>query len=495
MSQVFNEGTNLAVAPETTLGTIAAASWVGLQPNSYGDVGPSLKKVARTPISKNRQAQKPILVDLDSAVPFQADVTKDILDLFMSAMFCGAIKHNGGTGLSLFRPTAVTSTGYTVAALGALPNNVLIYARGFTTAANNGLKVCAGTSVTLEIKCASLTAEAAPPSNATVDVVGVQGSSGDITMDASGNLLSTALDWTTLGLVVGQWIRLGDLPSGAAFCFANTVYVGFARIKIIAATKLTLEHRSWTVGSLDAGTSKTIRVFFSRYCRNVAYDHPDFLKSSFSFEITYPDLSSVGVAEYEYMLGNVLDAFVFNIPLTDKATCDLSFVGTSSNDPTITRATGGSTALAPLTQVAVSTATDLARLRVSNTDETGITTDFKNIKLTFKNNATPEKVLGTLGASRVNVGRFECMVEADVLFTSDDVVKAIRDNREVYMDVGIRNGDFGAMLDVMSMTLDEGDRNFPTNQSVTIKTKATGFQNPTLGSTAGMTIFGYLPAS
>lgn len=93
----------------------------------------------------------------------------------------------------------------------------------------------------------------------------------------------------------------------------------------------------------------------------------------------------------------------------------------------------------------------------------------------------------------MNVGKFEVMVEADVVFTNDLVIKGIRDNRIVTMDVGMRNADGGALLDVMSMQIDEGDRKFETNKSVGISAKITGFQDSLLNSTASMSIFEYLP--
>lgn len=495
MSPVITEGTNLNVAPEVTRGTTPTTGWTAVQVNSYGDFGASMKKVARTPISKNRQNQRPILTDLDSAMPFQSDLTKDVFDAFLSGWLMSQVKHSGGTGLSFFRPTAVTATGYTVAASGALAQNILIVARNFSTAANNGVKVLGAGSIATEIKTAGLTAEAAPPSIATVDVAGVQGAAGDIGIDASGNLTSAANIWTGLGLNVGQWIRLGDLPSGAAFAFSNVAYVGTARIKAIAAGTLTLERRSWTVGAPDAGAAKTIRVFFSRWCRNVAIDHADYVEPSYGFEVTYPNLGGVGVPEYIVPVGNLSDEVSFNLPLTDKATVDLSFIGMNTPDQTSVRPTGAANAIPPTTQIAVSTATDLPKLRVANVDESGISTDFKSIKITAKNNVNPEKQLGQLGAAYMNVGRFELMVEFEAILVTDTIIKAIRDNREAMIDVLTRNADFGALFDCMSVTLDEGDQNLATNESVKLKTKATGFQNNTLNSTLGISVFAYLPAS
>lgn len=495
MSQVITEGVNLALVAEATLGaaTPPTTGWSNLQPNSFGNFGPSYKKLPRQPISKNRQNQKGMLVDEDSALPFEQDCTKDLIDFFLEGIFMSTAKQSGGTGTSKFYPTAVSATDFTVPSGGAVQQGVLVYGRGFTNAANNGLDVCAAGSTGTSIKVASGVVET-PPVNATLEIAGFRClAAADVQMDASGNLISTATNWTTLGLNVGQWIWVGG-TAGGSNAFATAAYRGFARIAIIAAAKLTLERRSWTVGSADLAAGKNVDIYFTRWCRNVALDNADYKQPSYAAEVTYPTLSA-GSPEYEYLLGNMVDEWVWNIPLTSKATCGITLTGTTSNDPTTSRFTGPSIALNAVTNLAVSTATDLMRLRVSNTDETGISTDFQSIKITVKNNVEPEKQLGVLGATKMNVGKFEVMVEADVIFTSDDVIKAIHDNRTCTMDVCIRNGDFGVVLDISSMTLDSGDRKLETNKSVLIAAKATGFQDATLGYTMSLSEFAFLPSA
>lgn len=512
MSQVLTEGVNLAVVVESTLGaaTPPTTGWFNQQPNSLGTLGPQMKKIPRDPISKNRMKQKGLLVDMDSSVSWEADVTKDLVDMFLSGMFMSTVKHNGGTGVSLFRPTAVvdgagSDDSYTVAASAPQVAGLLIYARGFANAANNGLKLTTvsalGTSI--EVATGSLVAETGVtvpplPGNQTVDIVGVQAQAGDVTINASGNLTSTLLDFTTLGLNVGQWIYLPTQGEATAmgdikYASDNILYTGFARIVAIAAGLLTLERRSWTVGAADTNADNLIRIFFGRWCRNVSIDHADFVKPSYAFEVMYPNLGGVGTHEYEYPLGNHVDEWTWNLSLTDKATVSMMFTGTTCADPTAARVTGPSAALNAATNLGVSTATDLMRMRISNVDETGITTDFQNIKISFNNNVDPEKQLGTLGAVLLNVGKFEVGIEADCIFTSDSVVKAVRDNRTCSMDVALRNGDFGMLIDVDSMTLDSTDRKFETNKSVKVAAKATGFQGLTSGFESGITVFPYLP--
>jgi hypothetical protein len=495
MAQVLTEGVNLAAVVEATLGatTPPTSGWFNLQPNSIGAAGPLYKKLARNPISKNRQNQRPILIDEDSTAPWDGDVTKDLVDNFLEGIFMAATKHSGGVGVSKWTPSAFAATSITVpvnGASGGLQQYGLVYVRG--TVSNNGLFQVGAASTTTSIVITGGVVET-PPANATVEIAGWRASAAaDIQMSGTGNITSTVADFTTMGLNVGQWIWVGGLAGGSN-AFANAVYRGFARISAIAAHLLTLQRRSWVVGSADTATGKNIDLYFTKWIRNVSIDSADYKTPSYAFEITYPNLGAGPVAEYEYLYGNLVDQWVFNIPLTSKTTAQMLFTGTTSADPTVTRVTGPSAAPTPVTNLAVSTATDLMRLRISNTDETGISTDFTNIKITVKNNVAPEKQLGTLGATKMNVGKFEVMVDADLIFTSDDVIKAVHDNRVAVMDVAMRNGDFGLLLDVSSMSIDDTQRKFETNKSVVIVSKGTGFQDATLGFTMGGSVFAYLP--
>jgi hypothetical protein len=514
MAQVFTDGTNLSVVTETTFNasTPPTAGWLNLQPNSYGDFGSSFKKIPRAPITRNRMNQKPILVDEDSQVPFEHDLTKDLIDQFLEGIFFAATKHSGGTGVSKWQvgttpssPGAVggllgAAAAYTVTSGGALAGGVagttaqtLVYARGFTNAANNGLFGVIGSSTATSIKVASAVLEASPPANATLEVAGVRGATGDVGLDSSGNLTSTVLNFTTLGLQVSQWIWVGGTTAGTSF--ATAAYRGFARVKAIAATLLTLERRSWTVAAADTGTGKTIDIYFSRFIRNVPNNSADYKQPSFCFEIAYQTLGSGSVPEYEYMFGNLVAEWVINIPLTTKATISASFIGTATNDPTVTRVTGPATAIDPVTNLAVSTATDLLRLQLANVDETGISTDFQSIKLTIKNNVEAEKQLGVLGATKMNIGVFECMFEGDVIFTDDGVIKAVHDNRTIGGAFGLRNGDFGMLFDLTSATMDAVDRKLEKNKSVLISAKASGFQDANYNFVLGASLFAFLPSS
>lgn len=709
--QVQTEGVNLAVVEESRLGssTMPTTGWYNVEPNSYGNLGSSFKKLPRDPISKEMQQQRGMLVDEDSGIPFEMDVTKDAIDRFAGGVFRVEPKHSGNKGQSLYHVSAVSTTGYSVTALGDLAQHFLIVARGFGVDANNGLKEVGAASTGILTKTSGLATEASPPSNATIEVAGYRGIADDIQLDSSGNLISTTVDFTTWGLQPRQWIVIGN-SEDATHAFATAAFQGAAEVLVIAAHKITLGRRSWAVEakahldlatvtanidtvvqaqtagsggnsvtvrtladgavaakaflalnaggnsahidtvvqakvagingnlitvevttgaptaagvlteigthvklaikitatattvanletligtstlievktpgtgatSLDAtdafdsaplasgtaaaaaslsevgsavtihftpgattvaqieaviasnstlievkslgtpgdvavtpddvftatalaggasgaddGSGKTIDVYFTRWYRNVAIDHADYDLPSYGFEMTYQTLGDDGSARYEYMLGNMIDEWVWNIPLASKATINATFVGTRTLPITSARKTGPSTARDAVAVAGLSTATDLMRLRISNVDETGISTDFQSLKITVKNNVSPQKQLGQLGARFMNQGKHLVMVEADVIFTSSEVIDAVADNRECTLDVLMRNGDFGALLDIQALTLMSSDRKFEKDKSVMIMSKGQGHRNNLTGSTESLSVFAYLPA-
>jgi hypothetical protein len=171
------------------------------------------------------------------------------------------------------------------------------------------------------------------------------------------------------------------------------------------------------------------------------------------------------------------------------------FVGTDTAPPTITRATNAATPVLPIKTGAMNTSADIARLRITKTDETGITTYFKSLNFTLNNNVTPENVLAVLGAAFINIGNLDVDIDTQLVFTNKEVPIAIRDNTTVTMDWSLRNDDGGMFFDVPAMTLGGGDKEFPENESVLINTPAEAFKDPTLGTSLSVSLFPFLPAA
>lgn len=494
MGRVLTNNTGLQYAVEESVGVLPGSpAWKVVERNELGAYGATIETTARNPISKTRRARKGTPTDRESKVEFDTDLTMDAFLDFQEGFMFSAWKGN-----TIFSPTAVTSGGsggFTVASGGAIAAGLLVYARGFSNAANNGLFLVQSGSSGTNVRVNGLTAEASPPAGATLEIVGVQGTSGDIQVNSGGNLIATTLDFTTLGLVVGQSIYVGGDLAAERFAtdISSSQNWGYARVAAVAAGVITLD-KCGTPFTTDNGSGKTIRLFFGRFIRDVDTDHADFRERSYQFEAMFPGLGSGGATEYEYALGNYCNEISYELPLADKASIAFGFEGTNSEDPTTSRKTNASSALTPNRTEAFNTSLDTARIRVQKTDETGITSDFKKLTFSIKNNVSGERVLGTLGPKYMNYGKLEVTFEAQILFTDKAVPAAIKANTTLGLDFALRNGDGAFLVDVPSMTLSGGDKEFPVNETVLMNTTGAAFGDPTLGFAIGVTAFGYVPA-
>lgn len=173
---------------------------------------------------------------------------------------------NDGTADSIITDAGTVASTYAVTAGGAaFVLGHFVRASGFTNAANNqNFRVASSTATTVVGTTLTMTAETAPAATAKLKVVGFQGASADITATVTG-LASTILDFTTLGPVVGQWVKIGATLT--ANRFATAQLNDFARITAITAHALTLDNlpATWTT---DSGTGKTVVVWFGDEIKN-----------------------------------------------------------------------------------------------------------------------------------------------------------------------------------------------------------------------------------
>lgn len=500
MARVSTNKVGLSYAKETSLG-VAGSNWKTLEPNDIGRFGAEISTVARNPIAKDRQRKKGTVTDLDSGVEFTHDATMEVIKDFLASFIMVDPTSVGGVW-GLHETNTVTDVdgsgeSFGVSAGGALTENTLIYARGFTNSANNGLHEVAATASATEIVVESdLTTEASPPDGARIDVCGFRTAAGDLDVTSvSGTqvtLGSTALDFTTLGLTVGQAVWFGG--TAALNKFSTAANVGFARVLSIAANTLVVDKTSQT-WSVEANAAQEVDIYFGPFLRNVAVDHADFAEDSYSFEAAYADLEAIGTPAYEYARGNYCNEVAVQLPLTDKAVVNFNFTGTDTEVPTTSQDTGADDPLNPVQTVAFNTSADIARLRITDVDEAGLTTCFKTLNLTLSNNVSPEKCLGTLGASFMNIGNFDVDIEAQTVFSNKEVVSAIRNNTTVTLEFSLRNDDGGMFFDLPSVTLGDGSKELPENESVLINTPAQAHEDSTLGTSIGVTLFPYLPSS
>lgn len=514
MARVATNTVSVAHAIEVaaTPGILAGSPvWFRDEPNQIDEFGAKIKTVVRRPISRSRQLQKGTIVDLDSSVAITSDLTMD----FISKHLEGVVYAEYVNSNLYFPGSNASSSGYTISAATASQAGkiqwsstgpkTLVFGFGYVKAANNGLKVLtADTATSGTLLAVSGTSLETAPSNAVVAVCGVRPKIGDLAIVVSGGVATLTsgnngvsggdiLDFTTLGLTVGQFIHVGGTTSATQFSSG----LGFFRITSIAAGTLVGDKVSTLlVTDTGAGASEQVDLLFGRFLRNVSNDvNSDdnrYLERTLTFELATPNLAGVGVDGYQYATGNYYNTLELNFPETDKVTAKVSFLGFDTAVPTGTRQTNAATPVAPIGTTAFNTTSSyIANLRTSGIAASG--TLFKNWKMTIQNSASPEKVQATLGAAAMDIGQFVINMSAELIFADPGVPTNIRNNATLTFDFMMKNGDGGFAFDFPSLTFGDGQQSFLLDKSVRINVTFNPFADATINTSIGISLFPVLP--
>lgn len=293
------------------------------------------------------------------------------------------------TSDSIITDAGTTTDTYVVASGGtAFKAGHLVRASGFANAANNKLfRVASSTGSTVVGDTLSLSAETAPPAGSRLKVVGFEGASGDIQATSTG-LSSTSLDFTTLGLTQGQWLRIGGGSAGTAF--ATAANNDWARIVSVAAQVIQLDHRpsGW---STDNGSGKTIRVFVGDLLRNGT------TKKGVTIEKGFLDLA---VPEYLYYRGMVVAQMSLQVGSKEVVTGSFSFMGL--NHATSTSELGSPEAAG--TAGVMTASANVGRIAEGGAS-LGTPNFVKSVSIDLQNNLREIDAVGTLGLVDVGVGK------------------------------------------------------------------------------------------
>lgn len=471
----------LRIAEEAADGSISAATvWRPLEPNSYGEFGAQVKTLARSPISASRQNKKGVVVDLDAAAGFESDFVQRSLYEPMQGFFFADWRKKAE-----LTPTATTATAYTVPANGTqFVVNSLLAAEGFAIAGNNGLKLVTASAAT-SVTAAGLTVEAAGP-DARIRKVGHQFAAGDVTMTigAETALNCTAGDFTTLGVIPGEWLFIGG--DTAATQFATAACNGFVRVKSVTAKKIVLDRTSGAPAS-DSGVGKTIQLFLGHVLKNES--DPALIKvRTFQLE------RSLGAAGYEYVVGAVANTIQFAVDVAGKVTVELGFVGKDAETRTLGDGAKVGQRPALPTEEAFNSSSDFSRLRMQNdTAGTSLATYLTELKLSIDNGVKPNKAISVLGAISMSSGNFVAMGDVKAYFSTLEAVRAVRNNVDASLDFAIVKSNAGWLFDLPLVSLGDGRLEVEKDKPITIPLSAEGAEHPVLRHTLLAQCFFYLP--
>lgn len=520
VNKIDSNVTGLRYAEESSIKVLPGSPiWIPLEPNSYSDFGGQLTNLARNPINDGRQLKKGVITDLDASGGFNTDITQSNLQDILQGVFWADLRRKGeaanaiGVTTNTFSMTAasdrITRVGGAIVMSDQFSIGDLVFVSGFANSANNGLfRVGAATATTIDLTSADGTAGAvttvdeSATANASIIQCGAEGGNGDIDVDASGSLptlTSTTLDFTTLGLVAGEWIFLGG--DAAATQFSNSANNGFKRIRSIAANVLTLDKSDATMVT-EANTTQEIHIYIGRALKN---ELGSLIKRrSYQLERTLgaPDDASPSNIQAEYLPGSLANEFTVNIETADKINADISFVAldnTQNDGPTALKS---GTRPSSVEADAFNTSSDFSRIKLATVvagDEapSALFAFSSSITLNINNNVSPNKAIGTLGAFEVTAGNFQVGGSITAYFGNVTSVQAVRNNSDITLDFAIVKANAGIVVDIPLITLGDGRLNVEQDQPITLPLSmdaATAAKIDTsLDYTALMVFFDYLP--
>lgn len=483
MPRSLTNNTNLQYSIEETLGNLfASPAWFTMEPNDISSFGANISTVARNPISKNRQRRKGTITNIESAVEITADLTMSSLQDFIEG-FCFSTFSGG----DILTATDITTNVISMAETSNILVNTLVRVTGLTATADNGLHVVTAVITDTSITIPGLTDVT---ENFLIEVVGHRFAAGDLDVQDANNLTTTTQDLSVLGLVPGQSVYVGGHL--AANKFTTAANNGLIRVLSVSANVLNFD-KALTTFATEADDTQLVDVYFGKFVRNVPTDDANYIERSYQFELEYATLDTGNLPMYEYAKGNLCNEITVEAPLTDKASIAPGFIGTDTEPPVSAgnRATNAATPTDPQYTTAFNTSADIARIRVADVDDSGLTSDFKSLSLTINNNVTPENVLGVTGAKYINAGNLEIGFEAEMIFSNAAVADRIRNNATVSLDFRLNNDDGTLAFDIPSLTLGGGARSFPVNETVLISTTGEAYADDTFNTSIGITIFNH----
>lgn len=395
-----------------------------------------------------------------------------------------AYRDNGGVADSVITAVEADDDTYTVVDQAVdFAVGHLVLASGFVAAANNLLfRAAVGTSGVAVVSPNGRVDDAAPAANAKLQAVGFEGAAGDITATADG-LASTALDFTSLGLVVGEWHKIGG--ANAANQFATAANRGWARVATVAQNAVTYDVLpvGWGV---DNGAGKAVQVFFGDFLRNGT------VLTSASFE---RQQHGIAVSTYEYFTGDFLNNLSLTIAGGKELDLTAEFIGLGG-DPIGTARKAGSTDKPALTYGTMTATANIGDLVEGGVSIMGGANCMSAGSIRITNNVSREALPGPLGTAAINVGAFMVSGSIDTYLGDGTILaKGINDTPSSFSCPFIyaSGNKEGYRFDLPYIKLTP-DSDIPgANQGRKVAGPFEAEPHPTLGYTMSIGRFHYLP--
>jgi hypothetical protein len=305
---------------------------------------------------------------------------------------------------------------------------------------------------------------------------------------------------TEFGLIPGEWVFVGGDGTNEKFATADDN--GFARVRSVSedGTEIELDKTQHDM-TIDSGAGKVIALFFGRILKNELGSLVK--RRSYHLERTLgaPDDTFPSDLQAEYLKGSVANEFAMNVKTADKINCDLSFVSIDDEQVDAGELKDG-TRPNIREAAAFNTSSDITRIKMSSVDTADSFPDplfafVEDLKLTVKNNVSPNKAVGVLGAFEVTAGTFSVGGTLTVYFADVAGTRAVRENADVTIDFHAVKENGGITFDIPLLSLGDARAKVEQDKAITLPLSmdaATGAKvHPDLDYTLLLQFWDFLP--
>lgn len=399
------------------------------------------------------------------------------------------VRYNKGTADSIITDVSAANV-YTYTTAGSdLEGNSgtfqighLVSCTNFTNSNNNGVKRVSATTATTITAGSASTAETAPPAEARLKCIGAQGVSADITATAGGtnSLGCTTLNFTTVGIVAGMWIKIGGSAAGDKF--ATAANNDWVRVLSVTSTTLVLDRvpSGWAT---DSGSGKTIMLFYGDYIRNGTTQLSSVIEERF-----------LDITQFQYFQGMLVDSFTQKLDPASIMTGSFNLKGSAATAPAGSRDTAILTGTpvdvaAPTTDV-FNTASNVARIAENGTP-IGTPNYVLGLEITVNNNVRQLPGVSILGAVAANAGRCTVTGNIKTYFGDATLLAKVLANTQTSIDFVVKDtSGNGYLVDLPKVKFSSGTTPVPGNdQDITVDLNYQALKHATYGYTMHMQRF------
>jgi len=495
--KIDSSSVGLYIAKETSINVLPENPiWQQLEPSEIGDIGGETTQTSRTIIRPDRQNSRGAITDLSASADFTQELSQNnASELFQGFCFAKAHEQFTTKPLNADDPATTVSCGENTYTLtdttfdtSSIKAGTLIKASGFTIASNNGLKVVESVSddVITVTSAGGVTTEVA--GDGVLEAVGIQVSA---SITTSGKVKLGITDADELGLEIGQWLFIGSDDNKFA---TNGAF--YARIGAIEEDGLTLDFTT-NPAELSAEDSTTIDVFIPMTIHNEK-DIDKIKRTTYTIEerLGFADQENT-IPQASYVSGCVPSEMTINIENSALSSIQYTFTGCRFYTKKGTLATGNR--LEPWDEKGYNNANEvyLACLSTVSHDPTKtapaeLFAFMTSGNITMNNNTSELKAVGCLGAFDISVGKFDVQSSPEVYFVDVDVIKSLKENVDVGMQIILSRNNEGIIFDIPMMGMGASIPSVSDGEPLKMSMTANGAKSK-YGYTFAMQNFKYLP--